>query len=510
MPAPQILPDITEKVSEVSLEDENTSSEAPSATKLMETRDSISSIDSDVSLSFDHRRRDSSPSQERTRSSRKDKQQLDDEDEGAHLADLSDSASDTGGKDSGCEVTPDVTEPIFTPPNDELADKIVQQVEFYFSDANITKDAFLLKHVKRNKEGFVSLKLISSFKRVKHITKDWRVVAHSLQRSTKLEINEAGTKLRRLNPLPQYDETTPSRTVVSVNMPIEKPTIENVAELFRGCGEIALIRILRPGNPVPVDVRQFINKNPSLSGAVCALIEFVRSASARNALQLQSQHPDLKVYELNCVPHPERKKKVGGNGNGGNYKQHAAANIRHHSIDSTTSDYTTGSEAEDRMLRNHHNHHQQQQCRRMVRRGSSPFEPAAWLQRRLSASSTEASFAMFAPRRLSYSSSSRESSESNLFVPRRVSTCSLLAASGGPGPTELCPQHYYIAMPMNHPMAAPYYQRRMSSSNGIMDYPTRSRSNSSATFQSSSENNIVRLPRGPDGSRGFQRTQQVI
>ena len=50
----------------------------------------------------------------------------------------------------------------------------VNQVEFYFSDANITRDKFLLKHVRRNKEGFVSLKLVASFKRVKHLTKDWR------------------------------------------------------------------------------------------------------------------------------------------------------------------------------------------------------------------------------------------------------------------------------------------------------------------------------------------------
>lgn len=66
------------------------------------------------------------------------------------------------------------------------------QVEFYFSDENIVKDAFLLKHVKRNKEGFVSLKLISSFKRVKHLSKDWRVVAFALAKSEKLQINEQG------------------------------------------------------------------------------------------------------------------------------------------------------------------------------------------------------------------------------------------------------------------------------------------------------------------------------
>lgn len=227
-------------------------------------------------------------------------------------ADLSDSASDTGsgnGKDSGCEVAPDVQEPPYNPPDEELANRIVSQVEFYFSDANITKDAFLLKHVRRNKEGYVSLKLISSFKRVKHLTKDWRVVAEALKRSTKLEINEPGTKLRRIDPLPAYDETTPSRTVVAVRMPIDRPTVENVSRLFATCGEIALVRVLRPGNPVPADVRQFLNKNPSLVNCVCALVEFTESEAAREALRLQNQDDEgMKVYELNGVPREPKRK----------------------------------------------------------------------------------------------------------------------------------------------------------------------------------------------------------
>lgn len=227
-------------------------------------------------------------------------------------AELSDSASDAGsggGKDSGCEVAAETQEPPYSPPDEELAARIVAQVEFYFSDANITKDAFLLKHVRRNKEGYVSLKLISSFKRVKHLTKDWRVVAEALKRSSKLEINDAGTKLRRTEPLPAYDETTPSRTVVAVRMPIEKPSVENVSRLFAGCGEIALVRVLRPGNPVPADVRQFLNKNPSLVNCVCALVEFTESEAAREALRLQAVDEDgMKVYELNGVPREPKRK----------------------------------------------------------------------------------------------------------------------------------------------------------------------------------------------------------
>jgi la-related protein 6 len=229
-------------------------------------------------------------------------------------ADLSDTASEagSGGKDSGCEVAPDAQEPPYTPPDEELSARIVSQVEFYFSDANITKDAFLLKHVRRNKEGYVSLKLISSFKRVKHLTKDWRVVAEALKRSTKLEINEQGTKLRRTEPLPAYDETTPSRTVVAVRMPIDRPSVENVSRLFANCGEIALVRVLRPGNPVPADVRQFLNKNPSLVNCVCALVEFTESESAREALRLHNGEDEgMRVYELNGVPRePKRKTAI--------------------------------------------------------------------------------------------------------------------------------------------------------------------------------------------------------
>lgn len=439
--------------------------------KILETRDSISSIDSDVSLSFDS-----------SQNNKDDNPQENLEDEGAHMADLSDSASDTGsaggGKDSGCEVTPEVTEPPFTPPSDELADKIVQQVEFYFSDANITKDAFLLKHVKRNKEGYVSLKLISSFKRVKHITKDWRVVAHALSRSTKLEINEAGTKLRRLDPLPQYDETTPSRTVVAVHMPIDKPTIENVAELFKSCGEIALIRILRPGNPIPADVRQFINKNPSLSGMVCALVEFVQSESARNALQLPNVYGEpLKVYELNGIPHPERKKR--------NNNKNKVNGVQIKSLPESseyTSSCPSSSEAEDKL---------RMDPRSRMRRGSSAhfpsksMEPAAWLQRRLSASSTEANF-LYMPRRLSYGS--RDSSESSVYLPRRISNASLSGSES---------------------TSSSYFSRRMSSCSQTSESSgsNRSRSNSSA-FQHLE--NVVRMPKGPDGSKGFQRRPQQV
>nr|KAG5695285.1 hypothetical protein BaRGS_028220 [Batillaria attramentaria] len=102
------------------------------------------------------------------------------EEGGSHVSDDGDHERSSGGD--------------FAIPDEELRDKIIKQVEFYFSDANILKDSFLLKHVRRNKMGYVSIKLITSFKKVKTLTKDYRVVAFSLRQSEELEVNEEGTK----------------------------------------------------------------------------------------------------------------------------------------------------------------------------------------------------------------------------------------------------------------------------------------------------------------------------
>lgn len=219
-------------------------------------------------------------------------------------------SSDDNAKDSGCDITSterkEDDEEDVTPseiPDDELSAQIVTQVEFYFSNENILKDAFLLKHVRRNKEGFVSLKLISSFKRVRQLTKDWRVVGYAIKRkSGGIQVNDVGTKVRRLEPLPVFDETMPSRTVVATDLPTEKLTIESVSELFSKCGDIALIRILRPGGTIPADVRQFYNKHPELHERECALVEFTESEAARVAQNLEG----IQTYEM-VAP----KKKTG-------------------------------------------------------------------------------------------------------------------------------------------------------------------------------------------------------
>ena len=167
--------------------------------------------------------------------------------------------------------------------------------------------------MRRNKQDYVSLKLITSFKKVKTLTKDFRVVAYSLRQSDKLEVNDEETKVRRKDPLPEYDETTPSRTVVAVNLPNENPTIEGVAELFSKCGDIALIRVLRPGKSVPQDVKKHINKHPEIGTTVCAVVEFETHEAAKNACKTMTNTDDwrrgLRVVFLSTKQEKKENKK---------------------------------------------------------------------------------------------------------------------------------------------------------------------------------------------------------
>jgi len=48
------------------------------------------------------------------------------------------------------------TDPNWSQPADDVLVQMVALLDHYFSDENLIKDKFLLKHVRRNKQGYVS------------------------------------------------------------------------------------------------------------------------------------------------------------------------------------------------------------------------------------------------------------------------------------------------------------------------------------------------------------------
>ncbi|XP_075031490.1 la-related protein 6-like [Calonectris borealis] len=206
-------------------------------------------------------------------------------------------------------------------PDPQLVRRIVSQVEFYLSDENLAKDAFLLKHVQKNKMGFVSIKLLTSFKKVKYLTRDWRLTLYALRFSELLEVNEEGTKVRRRVPVPQsLLSIPPSKLLLAWQLlpqaqdmlpPLQKNFLETITRTFSPFGAIASIRILRPGRKLPSDVRKYTSRFPELLSKCCALVEYESLESARRAFEDlgRQSHPggeSIRVVRL-CGKGPKKK-----------------------------------------------------------------------------------------------------------------------------------------------------------------------------------------------------------
>ncbi|XP_059616636.1 la-related protein 7 [Phlebotomus argentipes] len=76
-----------------------------------------------------------------------------------------------------------------------MYNNIRKQMEFYFSDANITKDRFLGQLV--NEDPYVPLEIFLSFNRMKQLTECAKDIAKALAKSQMLQLSEDEKKVRR-------------------------------------------------------------------------------------------------------------------------------------------------------------------------------------------------------------------------------------------------------------------------------------------------------------------------
>ena len=66
---------------------------------------------------------------------------------------------------------------------------LIVQVEYYFSNEYLTRDAYFLRQIRRKREGYLSMKLITNFKKVRKLVKDPRITSYCLRQSTTLQVN---------------------------------------------------------------------------------------------------------------------------------------------------------------------------------------------------------------------------------------------------------------------------------------------------------------------------------
>eukprot|EP01100_Stratorugosa_tubuloviscum_P012113 TRINITY_DN55_c0_g4_i1.p1 TRINITY_DN55_c0_g4~~TRINITY_DN55_c0_g4_i1.p1 ORF type:complete len:334 (-),score=166.76 TRINITY_DN55_c0_g4_i1:246-1247(-) len=127
-----------------------------------------------------------------------------------------------------------------------LHKKIIEQVEFYFSDSNLPNDKFLQSEAAKDPEGYINIAIIASFKRMQVLTTDLQEVVNALKTSEFFIFDENFTKLKRRTSLPEVS-TSKLRTVYVEGLP-ENSTLDSVKEHLNKYGEIKMVKF-KKGKP---------------------------------------------------------------------------------------------------------------------------------------------------------------------------------------------------------------------------------------------------------------------
>lgn len=165
---------------------------------------------------------------------------------------------------------------------------------------------------------------MSVFK-VKHLTRDWRTTTHALKYSDMLELNDDNRKVRRKTPVPVFpSENLPTRMLLvydihmiselqglnkQENGCIQEKVMEYLLKAFVTFGVISSVRILKPGRDLPPDIRRFSSRYTQMGTQECAIIEFEEVDAAVQAHEFmcaEKKETGMKVVLIGMKP-PKKK-----------------------------------------------------------------------------------------------------------------------------------------------------------------------------------------------------------
>ncbi|KAI3495568.1 hypothetical protein L1887_37912 [Cichorium endivia] len=175
---------------------------------------------------------------------------------------------------------------------DELRDKIIKQVEYYFSDENLRTDKFLLKYLAKDEEGYVPVAVIASFKKMKKLTHHKSFIVAALKESSLLTLSSNEKKVKRVHPFPLTEALdTELCTVLVENLP-EDHTIENMKKIFGEAGRIKKITIHEEN--ATREQKKCSIEEKLLSGKLHAVVEYDTIEAAENAVATLNNEQDWR------------------------------------------------------------------------------------------------------------------------------------------------------------------------------------------------------------------------
>jgi len=178
------------------------------------------------------------------------------------------------------------------PPQNGLLQAISKQISYYLSDEYLEKDKYLLRQIRCKKDGFISIKLMTSFKNIKKLTCDIQVVRCAIVRMCKsVVVSSDGLRVRRVNRLPDHlKKPRLLKTVLAIRLPTAYSNEKGINSLFKIFGEINSIRMLEAGKDVPSDIKNYATQVKDIGQTTCALINFKTTESALDAVRTIKFH----------------------------------------------------------------------------------------------------------------------------------------------------------------------------------------------------------------------------
>jgi La-related protein 7 len=150
----------------------------------------------------------------------------------------------------------------------------------------------MMSLIKKNKEGFVPIPVIASFRKMKKLIRDYILIAAVLRESSFLVVSSDGKKVKRLHPLPHIEVRDPKLyTVLVENLP-EDHSVENVKRIFGEAGNIKNICIR---DPHAVEEPSKSNKaEKHISNKLHALVEYETVEAAEKAVATLNNEQDWR------------------------------------------------------------------------------------------------------------------------------------------------------------------------------------------------------------------------
>ncbi|XP_022971972.1 la-related protein 6B-like [Cucurbita maxima] len=144
------------------------------------------------------------------------------------------------------QVETDYAAPSRSKLTEDVSLKLLNQVEYYFSDLNLTTTDHLMRFINKDPDGYVPISVVASFKKIKALINSHSQLANILRNSSKLMVSEDGKKVKRKQPLSESDmEELQSRIVIAENLP-EDHCHQNLMKIFSAVGSVKNIRTCQP------------------------------------------------------------------------------------------------------------------------------------------------------------------------------------------------------------------------------------------------------------------------